>query len=170
MVRVADVDRLLAEHAIRHALVEYCRGVDRGDVDRVLAVYHEDAVDHHGTWDGLAHEDLPAALQRLLDRTRSTVHFLGPSTFTWEESTVHVETDVLALHLVPVEGGTNVEHLHGHYLDRFSCRDGDWRIAERTFVHDADYRLDRTTPAYPENLFVHSSRDHASAPPVPEQP
>jgi hypothetical protein len=159
MVHVVDLDTLLAEHAIRAALVDYSRGVDRGDTERVLAAYHPDGVDHHGTWDGVAHEALPAALQRLLERTISTVHFLGESSFEWAERSVQVETNVLALHLVRHEPDTSIEHLHGRYLDVFTCVDGDWRISERTFVHDADFLDAASTRAYPDGIFVQGARN-----------
>jgi dihydrofolate reductase len=155
---VSSVERLLAEDAIRRALLEYCRGVDRGDAARALSAYHPDGVDHHGTWDGVAHEHLTAALERLLERTTSTVHLLGPSTFDWiDDSTVRVESNVLAVH--EVSGATRtIEYLHGRYLDVFTCVAGDWRIHERTFVHDLDAADVDAALAYPPGIFTRGGR------------
>ncbi|MGX1703148.1 nuclear transport factor 2 family protein [Microbacterium sp. NPDC055357] len=155
MATTSSIERLLAEDAIRRALLEYCRGVDRGDAARALRAYHPHGVDHHGTWDGVASAHLADALARLVARTRSTVHLLGPSTFDWTDAeTVVVESDVLALHEVVDENGRRVEHLHGRYLDVFTLRGGDWRISERTFVHDIDFLDDRGLDAYPPGIFV----------------
>lgn len=158
MTTVSSVERLLAEDAIRRALLEYCRGVDRGDAARTLSAYHPDGVDHHGTWDGKAHEHLTAALERLLERTAATVHLLGPSTFDWiDDATVRVESNVLALH--EVSGATRtIEHLHGRYLDVFTCVAGDWRIRERTFVHDLDTADADAAVAYPPGIFARGGR------------
>lgn len=158
MTTVSSVDRLLAEDAVRRALLEYCRGVDRGDAARALSAYHPDGVDHHGTWDGVAHEHLPGALDRLLERTTATVHLLGPSTFDWiDGDTVRVESNVFALH--EVAGTTRtVEHLHGRYLDVFTCLAGDWRISERAFVHDLDTADVDADLAYPPGIFARGGR------------
>lgn len=158
MTEVSSVERLLAEDAIRRALLEYCRGVDRGDAARALSAYHPDGVDHHGTWDGVAHEHLPKALDRLLARTTSTVHLLGPSSFAWiDEATVRVESNVFAVHEVAGAART-IEHLHGRYLDVFTCVEGDWRIRERTFVHDVDVADVDAAAAYPPELFARGGR------------
>jgi hypothetical protein len=156
---VTTVDRLLAQDAIRRALVDYCHGVDRGDLDLVLSAYHRDAVDRHGTWEGRVRDELPGALRRLVDRTASTVHFLGASTYDWVGDVAHVETSVHAVHeIIDDARERSLEHLFGRYLDVVTCRDGEWRIAERTFVHDVD-QLTGTAPyAYPQDVFTRGAR------------
>jgi hypothetical protein len=154
MSTVSSIERLVAEDAVRRALVAYCRGVDRGDGARARRAYHPDAIDHHGTWDGRVADHFDDALRRLTERTSSTVHLLGPSEFDWiDDATVRVESQVLALHEVVGAAGRSVEHLHGRYLDVFRCIGGDWRISERTFVRDLDFLDDRGVVAYPAGVF-----------------
>ncbi|WP_170285654.1 nuclear transport factor 2 family protein [Microbacterium rhizomatis] len=159
MALISSVERLLAEDAVRRALLAYCRGVDRGDAALAVSAYHPDGVDHHGTWDGRVDGHFADALARLVDRTRSTVHVLGPSAFDWIDTrTVRVESNVMALHEVEVDGRRTIEHLHGRYLDLFTCTDGDWAISERMFVHDLDFLDDRAAAAYPPHVFANGAR------------
>ena len=60
-----ELQRLLDERAIERRLVDYCRGVDRGDAALVASVYHPDGTDDHGSFKGLGvdfaeHVDAPA--------------------------------------------------------------------------------------------------------------
>lgn len=45
--------RLMAaadKEEIRDALYRYCRCIDRGDAEVMKSAYHEDAIEHHGTF------------------------------------------------------------------------------------------------------------------------
>ncbi len=173
MAAISSLDRLLAEDAVRRALIEYCRGVDRGDAERAISAYHPDGVDHHGTWDGRVAEHFAAALARLVARTISTVHVLGPSTFDWiDDRKVAVETNVMALHEVEHDGERTVEHLHGRYLDVCTLERDEWRISERTFIHDLDFADHGAVHAYPPGIFTEGARGMAdpAAVSLPERP
>jgi hypothetical protein len=60
--------------------------------------------------------------------------------------------NVTYVHRSEVDGdGTRRRHLDtwwGRYLDRYECRDGEWRIAHRTCVHEftASTELGATMP------------------------
>src|SRR5262245_17777267 len=43
---------LLDKQAIQEVLARYCRGVDRADLELLRSVYHPDAIDNHGTFNG----------------------------------------------------------------------------------------------------------------------
>ena len=45
-------DEALAHIEIQQVIYRYCRGVDRGDAALIASVYHDDAMDHHGAWQG----------------------------------------------------------------------------------------------------------------------
>ena len=47
-----NIDELLAREEITAVLYLYCRGVDRGNRDDLANVYHPDAHDEHGEYQG----------------------------------------------------------------------------------------------------------------------
>ena len=46
------IQELIDRKEIYEVLVRYCQGVDRGDVELLKSVYHEDAQDDHGMFKG----------------------------------------------------------------------------------------------------------------------
>ena len=64
------LQRLLDEQAIRRLLVDYCRGVDRGDEALVASVYHPDATDDHGRFKGTGLDFAAYAVPRLTRAVR----------------------------------------------------------------------------------------------------
>ena len=134
----SDLQRLLDERAIRERLAEYCRGVDRRDAALVASVYHPDGTDDHGSFKGLG-VDFADYVTSRLDRYVMTMHTIGNSIIWFADAdTAHVETYVCARHRRDDEGGPVLETFGGRYVDRFERRDGDWKIAHRTAVHDWD--------------------------------
>jgi len=140
--RRIDIDRLLAEAAIARVLHRYCFGADRADEAALRSVYHEDGIDEHGTnfvgtgWDFAAY-----TCRLALEAPHFTTmqHHITAMNIAVHGAVAAAETYVLALH-VPVSGD-QIAMVGGRYLDRFECRDGEWRIAYRRFVHDLDVQL-----------------------------
>ncbi len=148
----------VAERAIRRCLVDYCRGIDRCDADLVASVYHPDATDDHGSFVGLGIDFARRATGKLRTYARATTHFIGEPVIDFESASVaHVETPVLAWHRVADDRGEFLENFCGRYFDRFECRDGDWRIADRRLTHDWDNKV-RVENAFPPGTFAPSPR------------
>ncbi len=130
--RIAD---LLARQDIESVLVDYCRAVDRHDLDLLLSVYHEDAIDHRvealpaHEW---ASSFLPA---RSAQGTRST-HMLTNVSVVVDGTTAHSESYVLAVQHDPSDG-SDVDLLAygGRYLDAWERR-SRWAITHRRVVHE----------------------------------
>ncbi|MFM8381021.1 MAG: nuclear transport factor 2 family protein, partial [Actinomycetota bacterium] len=121
-----------AERAIRRCLVDYCRGIDRCDADLVSSVYHPDATDDHGSFVGSGADFARLATTKLRSHARATTHFIGEPIIDFVSATVaQVETPVIAWHRVADAEGEFLENFCGRYFDRFECRAGDWRIADR---------------------------------------
>ena len=147
---------VLAERAIRQVGLRYCRGIDRQDFDLVRSCYHADATDDHGDFSGGV-EAFIAYCQRELVRFESTTHFMGNALveLTGTSSAV-CETYVMAIHRVPASRTKPIrDFVVGlRYGDRFECRDGDWRIAQRVCLFD----WTRTDPVVPGWQFPDSYR------------
>ena len=132
-----DVDDLLAHAAIQQVLMRYCRGVDRGDLALLQSVYHDGAIDRHGQFDGLG-VDFAAGLVKSMDAAGTVgQHHITNVLIELDGREANVESYFLALHPAPSEGdAARLAFVGGRYLDRFSCRDGRWAIADRTVILD----------------------------------
>lgn len=151
--------QLLAEREIHRRLTDYCRGVDRCDQDLVASVYHPGATDDHGSFVGTGHDFAGYVVQRMRESHVATMHTLGNITidFSGPDHAV-VESYVHAEQCRVDADGPFIEYFGGRYVDRFERRDGAWRIAHRTLLHEWD-RLERITPAFPAGKFRSGRRD-----------
>lgn len=148
----ARVAELWAEAQIRKVLLRYARGIDRLDLDLVRACYHPDATDSHGSFEGGVDEFL-TWVDRVLRRYDLTMHFLGAPLIEWVDAggaapRAAVETYGMAFHRAA--GGPPERNLVTgfRFLDRFECRDGDWRIARRVATTEWS-RIDRADDWWP---------------------
>jgi hypothetical protein len=129
------LEELSARAEIHDAVLRYCRGLDRVDMELVRGVFFPDAWVqfpaslHQGSVDGFV-EFLTGEMPRFV----RTMHFLGNSLIEFDGPNIaHVETYLTADHQ-----GTEVHQwanqtvkLWARYLDRFELRDGEWLIARR---------------------------------------
>lgn len=154
-----DVQELLDRAQISDLIHLYCRGVDRVDEATLRSIYHDDAVEDRGAdlfigkaqdWVGWTIDLLPAfaltqhcILNILLDVDGDVAdgesyfnayhRFDSPDRAAAEEalSAQGGSADDLAW----PEGGTDLI-LAGRYLDRFTRRDGVWKISYRKMICD----------------------------------
>ncbi|MGO2111100.1 MAG: nuclear transport factor 2 family protein [Pseudoclavibacter sp.] len=141
------LSELIAREQIRDCLARYARGLDRKDLELVRSVFHPDATDHHGG----SIEYHPAAEALIEDwQGRDALrafsqHLLFNMTFDVDGDTAHVETYYQLL--VGIIPGSDTQQpplgiSGGRYVDRFECRDGEWRIARRVVVVEYSAALD----------------------------
>ena len=154
-----DVQRLLDERAIQRRLVDYCRGVDRGDAALVASVYHPDATDDHGSFKGLGIDFAEYVTSRLRDRYDATMHSIANTVIDFTaDDTARVESHVCARQRrIDDDGLVVVETFGGRYVDRFEQRDGEWKIAHRTVVHEWD-KVEHVDLAFPPGRFTEGIR------------
>lgn len=139
---------LVDRAAIHDVLMRYCRGVDRCDEELVRSAYHPDAVDDHGYWKGSGWDFATFIVRDIARRSSSTTHAVTNELIALRGNVADVESYVFA-YLCPPAGRASVVNIFaGRYVDRFERRDGQWRIARRTVVHDWSRQL----PAAPESL------------------
>ncbi|WP_240788686.1 nuclear transport factor 2 family protein [Ramlibacter henchirensis] len=145
------------ELAIRNVLLRWCRAVDRLDCAGMRAVFHPDAVDRHGPFEGTVDELIAWISERHRSVAFSShsisnivVDFNGRD-FNGSNLAVS-ESYVRTIQSYPADAGSSLAQLTGQpvsgssagfdmfssarYVDRFERRDGPWLIARRTVVHD----------------------------------
>ena len=141
------LQRLVDKDEIRDALSRYARGVDRGDWELVRSTYHANAVDDHGGYSGPI-EGLIEWLDQRFAGVDNSMHFLGNCLIEFAgPDLAMVETYFVSRRLRPPEGDqcrtsgpkdAMCREAWGRYVDRFERRDGQWRVAIRTVVLEAN--------------------------------
>lgn len=146
--RDPELQRLIDESAIRHLLALYPRALDRQDRVLLASLFHPDAVDDHGHFNG------PAAgfVDWIAAGSRPGVHWThhnGTQIIEIEGDVAQTETYCIALCRQGArgeEGFTKETFLRVRYLDRVEKREGQWKIAHRRVVfspcHVADASQD----------------------------
>ncbi|EIV92621.1 nuclear transport factor 2 family protein [Frankia sp. QA3] len=163
-----SLEDVTARWEIYEAVVRYCRGVDRGDVDAIAAAFHPDATVTTKVW-GSEEVTLtgPQIVPFLAERARGDDH--GFSQHLIFNPLVEVRGDLAscetyyAVLVIPATVGpdTSLVQSFGRCLDLFERRDGVWRIRYRRSIpgwwqplppggYDLDRtsRRDRTDPSY----------------------
>jgi hypothetical protein len=165
-----DTISLLSAHeAIRQAAARYARGVDRLDVPLMQSAYWPDAIDDHGVYVG----DAMAFCERVVEthaRFESTMHCNMNHTIEVDEDGLTARGEIYNMTFLlrrGEDGSQIVDHWMGRYLDRYECRDGDWRIAHRICVHEwtRSSPIDEAMPIAAEK-FRQGSADRATGAPL----
>jgi hypothetical protein len=140
--------RMADRMAIQDCMYRWCRSVDRLDFKAMRQVFHPDATDNHGIFngnlDGLIdwisnrHQGIPFSMHAI---SNMLIEFAGPDIAL-------VETYVRTTQRYPAEAKQALVQLSGGKMgakgaamDLFTCsrferRAGEWRIARRTLVAD----------------------------------
>ncbi len=145
---------------IERVLRMYCRAIDRLDLDLLRSVYHPDATDSHGSFDGNAHQFAEFIMGRLPAVTSYGFHTVTNSIIDVDVDgdRAVAESSYFGYHRIPGgiesissyfgaeyaalaqrEQTIDEEHEYvcgGRYLDRFERRDGVWRIAQRRITNE----------------------------------
>jgi SnoaL-like domain len=135
---------------IRQLMYTYARGVDRIDQDLLEQVYHPDAYDNHGSWEG----DARTAIDLLVTRGRAGTasasnHLLGNMLIDIKGDVAHAETYFIAYQRQHRDGKIYTRARAGRYLDQFERRDGRWRVLNRQVVDDWS-RFDEVVATSPD--------------------
>jgi hypothetical protein len=133
----STLEDLLAREAIRDCMYRYCHGVDRRDRETLRNCYWPDATDNHISFSGNAYEFIDVIMP-FLEALRASTHSVSNILLRVDGTTARGETYWHVFHREPgKDGAPDYDYIAGgRYLDRFECRDGEWRISERTLVRD----------------------------------
>ena len=126
---------LWAERAITRVVLAYARAVDACDFEAIRGCFHPDAQIHYGEIFSGGLDEAVDWLQDALPRLQSTLHDFGAPwiELDLEAGTASCETYSTNSARYPAdEKGKVILNVSGtRYLDRFECRQDDWRLVER---------------------------------------
>ena len=139
-----------AEWEISNSLKNYCRGVDRRDFDMVRSVYHTDAIDQHGPYNGDV-DGLIDWMTRRHQGVAQSMHLIANCVIDWVSETIaNVETYCVTYQRLSKEKPSSVSdvgltiggvgqqtQVRCRYLDRFENRGDGWKIAHRVVAYDS---------------------------------
>ena len=128
-------ETLLDELAIRNLVMRYCRGCDRRDFALVRSLYHDDAIDEHGSMLRGGPDEFVAWLPQATAPWELTRHEIGNSLIVVGGNVAEGEHYVRAWHRTPPPDRREFT-VHGRYLDRYERRDGLWKFLHRRLVFD----------------------------------
>lgn len=157
-MEVPGSDEIAARHAVADVLHLYCHAIDRRRWDLLSHCFHDDATYRFGAIEGGWREFVTAA-RAVIEPMRISHHQTGNILFRVSGEEAETETYFTAWHRIPADApadapfaGNGMERdlvIAGRYVDRFTRRDGDWRIAHRIGL--TDWRHDH--PAADFGLF-----------------
>ncbi len=168
MAKTKSVDDLLAEQAVRKAVTCYSRGADRCDVELLKSAFHDDAEVRYGSYDGHYAEfcenvvaghfamnyTTHTVLNEYYDIDAAADKGVG-EIYVLAFLSMSQDGDVMAVeNYKESESDGGFEYVvAGRYVDRYECREGDWRIVMRQYIIDWS-RTSEFTGGDPNALFT----------------
>ncbi|MCG7207373.1 nuclear transport factor 2 family protein [Streptomyces arenae] len=153
---------------IQHRIHQFCRAVDRMELDELHEVFHPDAYDDHGVFKGTPAGFIEWAKKRHATIAFSSHHVSNIYIEFASKDEAFAETYLLIWQSVTPSSSimagpadaTSYEMLSSNrYVDRFTRRDGRWRIQTRTVVPGSAMRLSDDAPPTLADGFVRYTRD-----------
>ena len=135
---LASLSELKARAAIGDVLVRYCHALDRGDEAMLRSCFHDGSLHDHGEFVGSSTDFCTFAID-VLKNCVATHHHLGNIWISVAGVSAEVQSYYVAYHRVPEQGEMPFPRalpnedlfIAGRYIDRFECRNGEWRIVQR---------------------------------------
>lgn len=148
----AEVRDLAARRDINRSVQNYMRGLDRLDRELLRSAFHDDAFVDAGISAGPPDPYCDFCIE-ILSGFGASHHFLGQVRieFTGTDS-ASGECYFQAWHEAKGEDGSPRDlFISGRYIDEYTCRSGQWRIAKRRLITDwvSDHPADHSFFAQP---------------------
>lgn len=153
------LDEIQSRMEIQEVLYRYCRGIDRGDADLVAGVFHGDAVDEHGGFDGLGVDFAYQVVERMKDNPSIGQHNIGNILISFSSPDKAV-SEAYCVALAPDPAG-NRAVVWIRYLDDFERRAGLWKIAHRKVIIDDAWTDSTSQPWNRITPFIRGARGSA---------
>jgi hypothetical protein len=131
----ASVGDLIARDALRRLVTAYSRAVDRRDFALLRSLYHDDALDSHGTMFEGGADAYVAFCAEALSAYEATVHYVVNMTFEIDGDTAEGEIHKINYHRT---AGPDAQEIvtGSRSLDRYQRRGGEWRFVSRAITLD----------------------------------
>lgn len=171
------MDALAAKEAIRDVIMTYCRAVDRRDWELLRTVYHDDATDSHGMYDGDAAGFVNSTIQRQ-NLVVTSLHMVLNCMVRVDGTHAVAETYCLATMISRPDAdpwpslgepaawpGADADlvvetRFLCRYIDELDERKGRWAITTRAVVFDDVLRTTRPAAYLPPGMIAgRRSRD-----------
>ena len=121
---------LIDRQDILDVLHQYAHACDRSDEPRIADVYHPEARDNHGQYDGPGREFAKIVCDGNAERDTMS-HLMGQSQIKIFGDEAGAETYFNATLSRIEDGERYIDMMGGRYIDKLERRDGQWRIADR---------------------------------------
>lgn len=129
---IDDTDR----RQIHEAVLRYCRGIDRLDMELVRSAYHPGGIDHHTGFSGPI-EDFVTWVSGALTSFDGTMHLIGNHFAEGAGNVAVSETYGTAVHWGSPADDPRRNFTSGfRYVDHFEKREGRWAVVERWAVRE----------------------------------
>lgn len=154
MTLAEQVELLMVEREISRQIYTYCRAVDRGDRDLLRSLYHPDAREEHGAYNGDLGGFVDYAFSMVDWAKEGLSHHITNILIDVKGKSAFAESAFMAMsaRASDLEGRDIDIIIFGRYLDTFENRDGTWKIAHRRVVFDSNHTFpasgDWTGPFY----------------------
>lgn len=135
--REKALDELLDKQAITELVHAYCNAADRHDHIKMRSLYHEDAIDDHGSFfKGLA-MDFIDKLPEIQAPMLILHHNVTTLNITLDGDYAEGEVYIIAFHQIDGKDGPVDLLIGGRYFDKYEKREGLWKFSHRAV--DADW-------------------------------
>lgn len=142
------VDELSSKEAIRECVYRVDRGIDRIDVNILRTAFHPDA---KVQWLSPAPVPLSEWLQNvdhIRQITRQAQHLIGNVLIDLQGETANVESYEITRHLTRMGEEWKDLIYSARYLDKFSRRNGQWKIDSRIKIMDWARIMEGSDPIF----------------------
>jgi hypothetical protein len=126
---------LIDKQALSELVHTYCRACDRRDFALVRTLYHDDAIDDHGTMFRGSADAYVAWLPGVMANFEATVHSITNSLFVVRGEQAQGELYTHAYHRTAAPDAQEII-MGGRYLDRYARRAGVWKFLHRSLALD----------------------------------
>ena len=129
------VQTLIDKQALAELVHSYCRACDRRDFALVRTLYHDDAIDDHGSMFRGSADEYVAWLPGVMANFEATVHSITNTLFIVRGDEAQGELYTNAYHRTPAPDAREIV-IGGRYLDRYARRAGTWKFLHRSLALD----------------------------------